>query len=178
MAADLAADVSVQDPVEVLKDLVPESVANSGPAVDASALPEVRVDSGVGTADSSGLPKDPLPIEGAATEPKMAASAPPPPENSTLALVWKPGQIERLPPTEAKAPDYDVVATSSLGNYVGKRVQLITTGGKRVDGDVHMVNAANLVLLVQVGRGSAELNVPLGNIREARLIRPRPAESR
>lgn len=108
----------------------------------------------------------------------LGASAPPPPENSTLALVWKPGQIERLPPAKARERDYDVVSVDSLNGLLGKRVQLLTTGGKRVDGEVQSVDAGKLVLLVQVGRGSAELNVPLGNIREARLMRQRSSESR
>ena len=108
----------------------------------------------------------------------MAASAPPPPKDSTLALVWKPGQIERLPPAKAKPRDYDIVALSNLSAYVGKRVQLLSTGGKLVDGEIQSVSPGNLVLLVQVGRGSAELNVPLGNVREARLMRPRPDASR
>jgi small nuclear ribonucleoprotein (snRNP)-like protein len=110
--------------------------------------------------------------------PGLGASAPPPPENSTFALVWKPGQIERLPPAKAKPREYEVIAISSLPNQVGKRVQLLTSGGKRVDGDVKSVDSANLVLLVQVGRGSAELNVPLANIREARLFRSDSPRSR
>ncbi|MEZ5460388.1 hypothetical protein [Dokdonella sp.] len=116
--------------------------------------------------------------EAPTSSPGLGASAPPPPEDSTLALVWKPGQIERLPPPKPKARDYDVVAVSSLGGLVGRKVQLLTAGGKQVDGDVLKVQSADLVLLVQVGRGSAELNVPLANIREVRLMRQRPAEPR
>lgn len=106
---------------------------------------------------------------------KVVASAPPPPPNSTLALVWEPGVIERLPAQQAKSRNYDVVPANSLGHQLGRRVQLVTAGGKRVDGEVHGVESGNLVLLVQVGRGKAKLNVPMANIREARLLRARPA---
>lgn len=108
---------------------------------------------------------------------KVVASAPPPPPNSTLALVWEPGVIERLPAQQPKDRDYDVIPANSLGQRIGRRVQLVTIGGKRVDGEVQAVDSGNLVLLVQVGRGKAKLNVPLSNIREARLFRSRPPSS-
>ena len=104
---------------------------------------------------------------------KVIASAPPPPPDSTLALVWEPGVIERLPPQERKKPEYDVVALSSLNQHIGRRVQLLTVTGKRVDGEMHALEPGSIVLLVQVGRGSAKLNVPVSNIREARLLRSR-----
>ena len=104
---------------------------------------------------------------------QVIASAPPPPPNSTLALVWEPGVIERLPPAEKKQPKYEVIAVARLDQYIGKRVQLVTVSGKRVEGEIDSVQPGNIVLLVQVGRGSAKLNVPVTNIREARLLRPR-----
>lgn len=106
---------------------------------------------------------------------KVIASSPPPPPNSTLALVWEPGVIERLPAKQAKTREYEIVAASGLGQHVGRRVQLVTMGGKRVDGEVQALDAGNLVLVIQVGRGKAKLNVPLSNIREARLFPARPA---
>ncbi|SFN38685.1 hypothetical protein [Dokdonella immobilis] len=104
---------------------------------------------------------------------KVIASAPPPPPDSTLALVWEPGVIERLPPAQTKQPEYEVVTVASLGRYIGKRFQLVTVNGKRVEGEIDSVEPDRIVLLVQVGRGSAKLNVPVSNIREARLLRPR-----
>lgn len=154
----------------------PAEVAKPAPAV-VEAEPKAPVQAATGNGEGSGKTAEPAPVEASAplldVSPQVMASAPPPPENSTLALVWKPGQIERLPPPKPKERDYDVVAASSLGGYVGKRVELVTTGGNLVNGDVQSIDSGNLVLLVQVGRGSAELNVPLANIREARVMRSR-----
>ena len=108
---------------------------------------------------------------------RVVASAPPPPQNSTLALVWKPGQIERLPPATPKERRYEVIPPESLGKHVGRRVQLVTAGGKLVDGDVRSLEAGNVVMTVQRGRGSAELSVPLANISEARLVGARGGDS-
>ena len=113
-------------------------------------------------------PRSPAQSEGT-----IIASAPPPPADSTLALVWAPGVIERLPSQPAKARDYDVVALAGIRQHAGRRVQLVTEGGKHVDGVVDSVAGENLVLRVQVGRGSALLNVPLSNIREVRLLHSR-----
>jgi hypothetical protein len=104
---------------------------------------------------------------------QIIASAPPPPPNSTLALVWEPGVIERLPPPEREKPGYDVVALASLNLYIGRRFQLVTVGEKRVEGELSAVEPGNIVLLIEVGRGSAKLNVPVSNVREARLLRLR-----
>lgn len=109
----------------------------------------------------------------AESEGKIIASAPPPPADSTLALVWAPGVIERLPTPQAKARDYEVVALAGIRQHAGRRVQLVTEGGKQVDGIVDSVAGENLVLRVQVRRGSAMLNVPLSNIREVRLLHSR-----
>lgn len=160
-----------------------DEIANTMPETSVVAAPPVPADppsKAPAAVQEAEAPSPAVAIgpESAGDPPAMRASAPPPPENSTLALVWKPGQIERLPPAKAKELDYDVVATSSLGNFSGRRVQLLTTGGKQVDGDVQSVDSGNLVLLIGVGRGSAQLNVPLANIREARLMRPRKSASR
>ncbi|MCB1571952.1 MAG: hypothetical protein KDI72_13170, partial [Xanthomonadales bacterium] len=149
-----AAEPAPQAPVEQARaDTVPALPAEAGselPSDDGSPKPS-RVDS----------------------KGQVIASAPPPPPNSTLALVWEPGVIERLPPAEKKQPKYEVIAVAKLDQYLGKRVQLVTVSGKRVEGEIDSVEPGNIVLLVQVGRGSAKLNVPATNIREARLLRSR-----
>ena len=149
-----AAEPAPQAPVEQARaDAVPALPAETGselPSGDGSPKPS-RVDS----------------------KGQVIASAPPPPPNSTLALVWEPGVIERLPPAEKKQPKYEVIAVAKLDQYIGKRVQLVTVSGKRVEGEIDSVEPGNIVLLVQVGRGSAKLNVPATNIREARLLRSR-----
>ena len=178
----LTREVPSQDFIVATHESVPESGTDSAPSVIAKSAPSVVVaEPDVGSVDNVAvMMSPPVGEEGSESSgvPGMAASAPPPPKDSTLALVWKPGQIERLPPAKAKPRDYDIVALSNLSAYVGKRVQLLSTGGKLVDGEIQSVSPGNLVLLVQVGRGSAELNVPLGNVREARLMRPRPDASR
>jgi hypothetical protein len=100
---------------------------------------------------------------------RVIASAPPPPQNSTLALVWKPGVIERLPEQSPKQKDYVVVASDRLGQMAGSRVAIVTTNGKQVEGEVKEVVDGHLVIEIQVGRGLAELNVPLNKIREVRV---------
>ena len=141
------------------------------PPVPATALSEdspVAADAAPPAADPGRVPAE-LMKDG-----KVVASAPPPPPNSTLALVWEPGVIERLPAQQPKDRDYEVIPANSLGQRIGRRVQLVTIGGKRVDGEVQALDSGTLVLLVPVGRGKAKLNVPLSNIREARLYRSRP----
>ncbi|HNR90821.1 MAG TPA: hypothetical protein PKO41_00210 [Dokdonella sp.] len=100
----------------------------------------------------------------------LGASAPPPPENSTLALVWKPGVIERLPPPVLERPDYDVVAISALRGYLGRRIRLVTAGGKLVDGELRGITNDHALVAVRVNAGEAEVAVPLANVREARVV--------
>ncbi len=98
------------------------------------------------------------------------ASAAPPPKDSTLALVWKPGVVERLAPREAPARDYDVVAVTALAAHAGRRVRLLTQGGKRVDGELRRVEDAHAIVQVRLASGSAEIRVALANVLEARLV--------
>lgn len=102
-----------------------------------------------------------------------SASAPLPPANSTLAMVWKPGVIERLKPATSAPADDPIISARELGNYIGQRVRLQTSGGRRLDGRVSDVDKSRLILIMQSSAGTAELNVPLSNISEARLVRPR-----
>ncbi len=100
---------------------------------------------------------------------RLVASAPPPPKDSTLALVWKPGVIERLPAQAAPDKKFVVVAKARLPGLVGSEVQLLTENGKRVEGEVVRASADLVILSVAVARGNAELSVPLTVIREVRL---------
>lgn len=103
---------------------------------------------------------------------RVIASAPPPPKDSTLALVWKPGQIERLAPGSAKTNRYRVVPNSQLASLVHSEVQLLTSNGKRIDGQIKEVLGDHVVLQIQVVQGNAQLNVPLDGIREVRVFDP------
>jgi hypothetical protein len=100
---------------------------------------------------------------------RVIASSPPPPKDSTLALVWKPGVIERLPEQTAKKKDYSVVSVDRLRDLTGTRVAIVTTNGKVVEGEVKDIATDHVVLQIQVGRGTAELNVPLNRVREVRV---------
>ncbi len=102
-------------------------------------------------------------------ERRIIASAPPPPKGSTLALVWKPGVIERLPKQSAPEREFVIVAKDRLSGLIGADVQLLTENGKRVDGEVLRVLAGTVVLSISLARGNAELSVPLTGIREVRL---------
>jgi hypothetical protein len=102
-------------------------------------------------------------------ERRVIASSPPPPKDSTLALVWKPGVIERLPEQAARKRGYAVVPVERLQQMTGERVEIMTTSGKLVEGEVTQLAADHVVLQIQVGRGFAKLNVPLNRVREVRV---------
>ncbi len=110
------------------------------------------------------------PIAATTESPPLGASSAPPPENSTLALVWKPGVVERIAPREAPTPDYDVVAVTSLASHAGRRVRLLTAGGRLVDGELLRIEDGQAVVEVRLPRGKAEIMVALANVREARLV--------
>lgn len=107
-------------------------------------------------------------------EPRVIASAPAPPKDSTLALVWKPGEIERLPQAPVRNKRYRVVPVSQLATLLRADVQLLTGNGKRIDGQVKQVLGDHLVLEIHVVQGNAELNVPLDKIREVRIFDRNP----
>jgi hypothetical protein len=60
-----------------------------------------------------------------------------------MALVWKPGEIQRLPPAESPKPTHAVIPTAQIAAHVGQRIQLLTEGGRRVDGELKSVDATN-----------------------------------
>ncbi|HET9034527.1 MAG TPA: hypothetical protein VFN25_16690 [Dokdonella sp.] len=150
-----------------------DSAANQSPRDQADIEPSVTAAEPVSepSAMTSG-PTEPIQTiesEVAANDHRVIASAPPPPEDSTLALVWKPGVIERLPAQTAKRKDYRVVPLSALNEQRGADVLFVTSNGKRVSGKLVEVTANHALLRILVGRGEAELNVPLNQIREVRL---------
>ena len=130
--------------------IVPQPAA--APAVRATRSDDAPRDS----------PTDPVP--------GLGASAAPPPENSVLALVWKPGVIERVEARPAPERDYTVIATTALAGQRGRRVRLLTVGGKLVDGELRGVEAGQAQVRVRVAGGHADVSVPLANVREARLV--------
>ena len=101
----------------------------------------------------------------------IPASAPPPPADSTAALVWRAPTIERLPERVAQAPTYVAIAPASLGANVGARVRLLTAGGKRVEGRLRRLEGGDVVVLVLRDGGSAEMRIPAAGIRGAEVRR-------
>lgn len=145
-----------------------ETIAAAATTPPARATPAAPTPAPVPTAPASAAG----PATTIATEPAgtIGASAPPPPGNSTLALVWKPGVIERLPPREQERRDYEVVAVSALQGYLGRRVRLVTVGGKIVDGELRAIEDGQALIAVRVTAGEARIAVPLANVREARVV--------
>jgi hypothetical protein len=101
----------------------------------------------------------------------VPASAPPPPADSTAALVWRAPTIERLPEKPATVSDYVSIPVTSLSAYRGARVRLLTAGGKLVEGRVQQFDGANVVMLVLRDGGSAEMRIPQTSIRDAKVRR-------
>ncbi len=134
----------------------------SAPAIGSEV--EVPETSAAAVIPSSMPNSDPAPADQ-----RVVASAPPPPKDSILALVWKPGVIERLPPQEEKKKNYSVIPLAELSAHLGRDVRFLTSNGKRVAGQLARVGPDHAVLKVRVGRGNAELSVPLDQIREVRL---------
>ena len=104
--------------------------------------------------------------------PEFASSAAPPPD-STLALVWKP-TIERLPEAAPQQHDYSVIDYASLKNAQGRRVRLITDGGKKVEGDVLGVDDSGVHLRINRAGGAAQFVVPQVRIRQVQLLHLSP----
>jgi hypothetical protein len=124
------------------------------------------------------MPPAPKPVAASAA-PSAAASTrgpdfatpsePPPPPGSTLALVWKP-TFERLPPPPPERHDYRVIEFANLREVAGRRVRLITTGGKKVEGYVIGADEADVDLRVNGVGGDAEFVIPKGRILEVQLL--------
>jgi hypothetical protein len=107
------------------------------------------------------------------TTPDFLPSAPPPPAGSTLALVWKP-TIERLA-TPPVYHDYDVIEFARLREQQGRRVRLITQGGKKVEGYVIAADDLGVELRINGVGGDAQFVVPKTRIQEVQLLhRPLP----
>jgi hypothetical protein len=155
------------------------SVANAAalPIVEAPAAPLPQPPSEV---IAVATPDETAPAWAVATHPSVdprdaveaiPASAPPPPADSTAALVWRAPTIERLPVRTAQASVYVAIAPSSLGANVGARVRLLTAGGKHVEGRLKRLDGGEVVLLVFRDGGSAEMRIPAAGIRGAEIRR-------
>lgn len=163
---DPAAEVLAKIPVPTAQAPTVESpVALSAPVAEAPASHAQSPNKPVAQTVAS-EPVESVPSDGR----RVIASAPAPPKDSTLALVWKPGEIERLPQAPVRNRRYRVVTVSELASLGLADVQLLTSNGKRIDGQVKQVLGDHLVLEIRVVQGNAELNVPLDKVREVRIF--------
>ena len=86
-----------------------------------------------------------------------------------MALVWKP-VIEALPPSPPEQRDYDVIEYAGLKNIPGRRVRLITDGGKKVEGYVISADEGSVILRVRHPDGDAEFEVPKKRIQQVQML--------
>ncbi|WP_440224925.1 hypothetical protein ACQQ2N_06705 [Dokdonella sp. MW10] len=174
-AAAIAATPEAGPPREVVAvapAATPAPVPVQSPAGNVAAAPEAREAPSPVLPPSTDRPSASAPGPGRSIgEERLGASAPRPPEGSTLAMVWREGVVERLAPRTEQGPDHDVVPVGSLGQRLGQRVRIVTRGGKVIEGRVREVDGSRVTLAVRVGGGDAAMAVPLSNIREARVPR-------
>ncbi len=97
-------------------------------------------------------------------------SSPPPPPDSTLALVWKP-VIDELPESKPPPPDYVVIDISRLSREQGRRVRLITNGDIKVEGYVVGIDETSVRLRVNRGGGEALFSIPRSRIEQVQLLK-------
>lgn len=108
-------------------------------------------------------------------EARSAPAAIPPastplPQNSTQALVWKPGIIEQLPEAAPVKKDYTVVEFPALAQLTGRHVRLITRGGKQIEGFVASTGDHNLQLRIERGGGNALVAINRDSITQIQLL--------
>jgi len=95
-----------------------------------------------------------------------SAAAPP---DATLAMVWKPAVFEPLPESGPEQKNYDVIDIGRLGAFVGRYVQVITEGGKKIGGLVLGVDDAGVKLQVNRDGGNITFVVTKARVQEIRL---------
>jgi len=98
-------------------------------------------------------------------------SEPPPAAGSTSALVWKP-TLERLEAPPPEQHNYDVIDYTRLKDVLGRRVRLVTEGGKKVEGYVLAVDDAGVTLRINgsdVG-GDVRFVIPKTRIHQIQLL--------
>ena len=154
--------------VNAMQEARPSPATVPGPSAPVPA--SAGVDPTPANTTASGASTPPVAVDPRDPARELGASAPPPPKDSTLALVWKPGVIERLQAREAPTRDYQVIATTEIGAHRGRRLRLLTAGGKLVDGEFRGVDAGQALMRVRVSSGNADIAVPLANVREIRLV--------
>jgi hypothetical protein len=103
-----------------------------------------------------------------ALSPALGGSEEMPPAGSLLASIWKPAVLETLP-EEAPERNYDVVEYARVGSLVGRYVQVITEGGKKIGGLVLGVDETGVKLQINREGGNITFVVVKARVQEIRL---------
>jgi hypothetical protein len=102
--------------------------------------------------------------------PTLGPSEEKPPAGSLLASIWKPSVLETLP-EEAQERNYDIVEYARVGSLIGRYVQVITEGGKKIGGLVLGVDDTGVKLQVNREGGNITFVVAKARVQEIRLPR-------
>jgi hypothetical protein len=115
------------------------------------------------------LPPPPKPSK---SPPEFLPSTPRPEGEGTLALVWKP-TVERLGAAAPEPHNYDVIDYVRLKDELGRRVRLITDGGKKLEGFVLSVDDSGVALRISGGTVGGDLQyvIPKARIQQIQLFR-------
>jgi hypothetical protein len=105
------------------------------------------------------------------TSPPLLASTAPPPAGSMEALVWKPSVFEALPEAEPEDKTYDVIDYARLGSLVGRYVDLITYGDKKISGFIVGYDDNGVTIRMERLGGTVTFVVAKTRVRQVQLPR-------
>jgi hypothetical protein len=100
---------------------------------------------------------------------KAARGADLPVSGSLESLVWKPSVFMPLPETEPEERNYDVIDYGRLNTAIGRYVQVITEGGRKIGGLVLSVDENGLKLQVNREGGNITFVVAKARVQEVRI---------
>ena len=148
----------------------PPPVAVPVPATTRSAAPSLGLQN-LDRAEALLPPPPPKPSKVPGTPDFLPSQPRPAGENSTLALVWKP-TVERLGAAAPEQHNYDVIDYARLKDEQGRRVRLITDGGKKLEGYVVSVDDSGVALRISGGTVGGDLQyvIPKARIRQIQLF--------
>jgi hypothetical protein len=149
---------------------VPPPVAAPAPVTTRAAAPNLGMQN-LDRAEAR-LPPPPPKTSKVPGAPDFQPSQPRPAgESSTLALVWKP-TVERLGAPPPEQHNYDVIEYARLKDEQGRRVRLITDGGKKLEGYVLTVDDTGVSLRISGGTVGGDLQyvIPKARIQQIQLF--------
>jgi len=85
-------------------------------------------------------------------------------------MVWKPSVFEALPEAEPEHKNYDIIDYANVNSLVGRYVQVITEGGKKIGGYVLGVDDTGLKLQVNREGGNITFVVAKTRVQQIRLL--------